>query len=90
MGTFLILESIFVYVPLSYPKYTVSLFAGNDLTRSAMAAGSILYARPLFINLGIGNGVSVLDGLSTLGIFGMVALYLTGAKLRARSKFAQG
>jgi len=90
LGTFLILQSIFVYVPLSYPKYAASLFAGNDLVRSAMAAGSILYARPLFVNLGIGKGVSVLAGLSTLGIFGMVAIYFTGAKLRARSKFAQG
>jgi len=54
-----------------------------------MAAGCILFARPLFINLGVAKGVSVLAGLSTLGIFGMVAIYLTGAKLRARSKFAQ-
>lgn len=90
IGTFLILQSIFVYVPLSYPQYAASLFAGNDLVRSSMAAGSILYARPLFINLGVAKGVSVLAGLSTLGIFGMVAIYLTGAKLRARSKFAQG
>ncbi|KAL5320280.1 hypothetical protein ACEPPN_011081 [Leptodophora sp. 'Broadleaf-Isolate-01'] len=88
IGTFLILQSIFVYVPLSYPQYAASLFAGNDLVRSAMAAGSILYARSLFVNLGIGRGISVLAGLSTLGIFGMVAIYLTGAKLRARSKFA--
>jgi DHA1 family multidrug resistance protein-like MFS transporter len=89
IGTFLVLQSIFVYVPLSYPKYAASLFAGNDLCRSSMAAGSILYARPLFINLGIGQGVSVLGGLSVLGIFGMATLYLIGAKLRARSKFAQ-
>lgn len=90
MGTFLILQSIFVYVPLSYPRYAASLFAGNDLVRSAMAAGSILYARPLFVNLGVGKGVSVLAGLSTMGIGGMVAIYLLGAGLRARSKFAQG
>lgn len=89
VGTFLILQSIFVYIPLSYPKYAASLFAGNDLVRSAMAAGSIIYARPLFVNLGVGKGVSVLAGLSTLGIIGMAAIYLTGAKLRARSKFAQ-
>ena len=75
IGTFLILQSIFVYVPLSYPKYAASLFAGNDLVRSSMAAGCILFARPLFINLGIAKGVSVLAGLSTLGIFGMVAIY---------------
>jgi DHA1 family multidrug resistance protein-like MFS transporter len=89
IGTFLILQSIFVYVPLSYPKYAASLFAGNDLVRSSMAAGSIVYARPLFVNLGVAKGVSVLAGLSTLGIFGMVAIYFTGAKLRSRSKFAQ-
>jgi DHA1 family multidrug resistance protein-like MFS transporter len=89
LGTFLILQSIFVYVPLSYPKYAASLFAGNDLVRSAMAAGSILYARPLFVNLGVGKGISVLAGLSTLGIVGMVGIYLVGARLRARSKFAQ-
>jgi DHA1 family multidrug resistance protein-like MFS transporter len=89
LGTFLILQSIFVYVPLSYPKYAASLFAGNDLVRSSLACGSILYARPLFINLGVAEGVSLLAGISVLGIFGMVAIYLTGAKLRARSKFAQ-
>ena len=89
VGTFLVLQSIFVYVPLSYPKYAASLFAGNDLVRSSMAAGSILYARPLFINLGVANGVSLLAALSTLGIFGTVAIYFAGAKLRARSKFAQ-
>jgi DHA1 family multidrug resistance protein-like MFS transporter len=68
VGTFLIVQSIFVYVPLSYPKYAASLFSGNDMVRSAMAAGSILFAHPLFVNLGIAKGVSVLAGLSTLGI----------------------
>ncbi|KUJ07884.1 MFS general substrate transporter [Mollisia scopiformis] len=89
VGMFFILQSIFVYVPLSYPKYAASLFAGNDLCRSAMAAGSTLFARPLFLNLGVGKGVSVLAGLSTLGIFGMITIFFIGAKLRARSKFAQ-
>ena len=89
VGTFLILQSIFVYVPLSYPKYAASLFAGNDLVRSSLAAGSVLYARPLFVNLGVDKGVSVLAGLSVLGILGMITLYYIGAQLRSRSKFAQ-
>lgn len=88
MSVFIVLQCVFVYVPLSYPQYAASLFAGNDFVRSAMACGSILYARPLFINLGIGKGISVLAGLSTLGIIGMVSLWIFGAKLRARSKFA--
>lgn len=85
---FVVMQCIFVYVPLSYPQYAASLFAGNDFFRSALACGSILFARPLFLNLGVGRGVSLLAGLSTLGIIGMFTLYFTGAKLRSRSKFA--
>lgn len=85
---FVVMQCIFVYVPLSYPQYAASLFAGNDFFRSALACGSILFARPLFINLGVGRGVSLLAGLSTLGIIGMFILYFMGAKLRSRSKFA--
>ena len=87
-SVFVVMQCIFVYVPLSYPQYAASLFAGNDFLRSALACGSILFARPLFINLGVGRGVSVLAGLSTMGVIGMFVLYYTGAKLRARSKFA--
>lgn len=87
-SVFIVMQCIFVYVPLSYPQYAASLFAGNDFFRSALACGSILFARPLFINLGVGRGVSLLAGLSTLGVIGMFTLYHTGAKLRARSKFA--
>ena len=87
-SVFVVMQCIFVYVPLSYPQYAASLFAGNDFLRSALACGSIMFARPLFINLGVGRGVSLLAGLSTLGIIGMFTLYYTGAKLRARSKFA--
>ena len=54
-----------------------------------MAAGCVLFSRPLSINLGVAKGVGVLAGLSTLGVFGMMAIYLTGVTLRARSKFAQ-
>ena len=85
---FVVMQCIFVYVPLSYPAYSASLFAGNDFFRSALACGSILFARPLFMHLGVGKGVSLLAGLSTLGVIGMFALYFTGAKLRSRSKFA--
>ena len=85
---FVILQCIFVYVPLSYPQYAASLFAGNDFFRSALACGSILFARPLFLNLGVDRGVTLLAGLSVMGIAGMFVLYYQGANLRARSKFA--
>jgi len=89
-SVFIVMQCIFVYVPLSYPQYAASLFAGNDFLRSAFACGSILFGRPLFVNLGIGKGVSVLGGLSVIGIIGMFALWIFGARLRARSKFAMG
>ena len=87
-SVFVVMQCIFVYVPLSYPQYAASLFAGNDFFRSAFACGSILFGRPLFINLGVGKGVSLLGALSTLGVMGMFVLYFTGARLRSRSKFA--
>jgi DHA1 family multidrug resistance protein-like MFS transporter len=87
-SVFVVMQCIFVYVPLSYPQYAASLFAGNDFLRSAFACGSIMFGRPLFINLGVGKGVSLLGGLSVIGIIGMFALWIFGAKLRARSKFA--
>ncbi|KAK6585237.1 hypothetical protein PZA11_001964 [Diplocarpon coronariae] len=87
-SVFVVMQCIFVYVPLSYPQYAASLFAGNDFLRSAFACGSILFGRPLFVHLGVGKGVSVLGGLSVIGIIGMFALWVFGARLRARSKFA--
>ncbi|KAJ5482101.1 Major facilitator superfamily domaingeneral substrate transporter [Penicillium sp. IBT 31633x] len=85
---FIIMQCIFVYIPLSYPKYAASLFAANDFFRSALACGSVLFAHPLFGNLGIARGVSLLGGLSVIGIIGIWLLYVYGSRLRALSKFA--
>ncbi|KAK9372089.1 uncharacterized protein V1513DRAFT_453525, partial [Lipomyces chichibuensis] len=87
-SAFIILQCIFVYLPLTYPTYAASLFAANDFCRSAFASGSIVFARPMYLNLGIGKGISLLGGLSVLGIIGIYILYFYGANLRARSKFA--
>lgn len=89
LGAFLLFLCVFMYLPLTYPQYAASLFAANDLCRASFAAGSILFARPLFINLGIGPGVSLLAGLLCGGCVGMWVLYFYGAKLRAMSKFAE-
>jgi MFS transporter, DHA1 family, multidrug resistance protein len=73
---------------MSYPQYAASLFAGNDFFRSALACGSILFSRPLYGNLGVARGTSLLGGLSMIGIIGIWLLYFYGAKLRSLSKFA--
>jgi DHA1 family multidrug resistance protein-like MFS transporter len=88
-ANFWIFQSIFIYLPLSYPRYAASLFAANDTCRSMFAAACVLFARAMFVNLGIGGGVSLLAGLSCLGVAGMFALWYWGAWLRSKSKFAQ-
>lgn len=87
-SVFVVFQCLFIYIPLSYPQYAASLFAANDFFRSALACGSVLFAHPLFGNLGVARGVSLLGGLSVIGIFGIWLLYFYGARLRAMSKFA--
>ncbi|KAF7546577.1 hypothetical protein G7Z17_g8328 [Cylindrodendrum hubeiense] len=85
---FVVMQCIFIYIPLSYPMYAASLFAANDFFRSALACGSVIFAHPLFNNLGVDKGTSLLGGLSVIGIIGIWALYFYGARLRSLSKFA--
>ncbi|KAK2799383.1 hypothetical protein FQN50_008489 [Emmonsiellopsis sp. PD_5] len=87
-AVFVTLQCIFLYIPLIYPQYAASLFAGNDIFRSGLAAGAVLFARPLFLNLGIGQGVSLLAGLTVGCAGGTFALFYYGAYLRSKSKFA--
>lgn len=87
-GHFIVMQSLFIYLPFSYPKYAASLFAGNSIWRSAVACGSVLFSRPLFVNLGVPKGVTLLGGLSVMGIFGTIIIYTFGKQLRARSKYA--
>lgn len=86
--SFVIFQCIICYVPLSYPRYVASLFAGNDFCRSSLAVGFVSFSRAMYVNLGIGRGVSILGGLSVMGVLGIWYLYFFGHLLRARSKFA--
>jgi DHA1 family multidrug resistance protein-like MFS transporter len=88
IGIFILFQCIFIYIPLTYPQYAASLFAGNDFARSSIAAGAIHFSSPMFHNLGVGPGVSLLAGLTVGGIIGIFVLWKFGATLRARSKFA--
>lgn len=82
------MQSLFIYLPFTYPKYAGSLFAANDFARSMFAAGSIQYAMSMFLNLGIVGGVSLLGGLTACCIAGVVVIYIFGARLRKRSELA--
>ncbi|KAK4622032.1 MFS-type transporter pyvG [Fulvia fulva] len=71
-----------------YPQYAASLFAGNDFARSTLAFAAVLFSRPMYINMGIGRGTSLLGGLTAGCIAGVFALYFFGPRLRARSRFS--
>ncbi|KAF2262081.1 MFS general substrate transporter [Lojkania enalia] len=88
IGIFLIIQCIFLYLPLVYPQYAASLFAGNDFFRSALAAGAIHFSYPMFHNLGVDRGISLLAGLTVGCSVGVYALFFFGATLRAKSRFA--
>jgi DHA1 family multidrug resistance protein-like MFS transporter len=85
--SFVVGSGIFIYLPLGYPHYAASLFAANDALRSSFAAAAILFGRPLYLNLGIGKGCSLLGGLSIVGIVGFWYLFRYGHELRKRSRF---
>ncbi|KAF3915648.1 hypothetical protein ABW21_db0209409 [Orbilia brochopaga] len=87
VGVFILLQSLFIYIPMIYPQYAASLFAGNDFARSAFAAGAILFADPLFNTLGVGKGCSLLGALAAVCCLGVFTLYYYGATMRQRSRF---
>lgn len=92
-GAFIVFQTLFNYLGMSFYRYLASVYAGNDLFRSLMAGAFPLFGRALFINLGtdkfpIGWGSQLLAFLSVGMIAIPVLFYLNGPKLRARSKYS--
>ncbi|KAM0719048.1 hypothetical protein Q7P37_004953 [Cladosporium fusiforme] len=88
IGIFILFQVVFVYLPMVYPQYAASLFAGNDFARSSLAFAAVLFSRPMFLGMGIGPGVSLLGALTAVCIVGIFVLYFYGESLRARSRFS--
>ncbi|KAL6889102.1 major facilitator superfamily domain-containing protein [Trichoderma evansii] len=89
VGTFTIIVCMLQYVAFTYPKYSASLFAANDFARSTLAAGAIMFSRPMFVNMGIHWGVSLLAFLDIVCCILLFGLWKFGPSLRARSRFAE-
>ncbi|PMD30724.1 multidrug transporter [Hyaloscypha variabilis F] len=88
VGAYTIMQSIFMYLPFTYPQYAASLFAANDFARSAFAAGCIIFTGPMFRSLGVAKGCTLLAGLSCGCTVLLYFLFYYGASLRKRSRFA--
>lgn len=87
-GNVTIMLSMFGFLGATYPEYGASLFAANDAARSGLAAAAVLFSRPVFINLGINWGCTLLALLAVVCCFLYYGLWLWGDKLRAHSRFA--
>lgn len=92
-GAFFIFQTLFNYLGMSFYRYLASVFASNDLFRSAVAGAFPLFGAPLYSNLAtpkfpVGWGSSVLGFISLVMVLIPVFFYLNGPKLRARSKYA--
>ncbi|KAF2166161.1 hypothetical protein M409DRAFT_66675 [Zasmidium cellare ATCC 36951] len=72
----------------AYSLYAASALSANAILRSAMACGLPLAARPLFENLGVGPGASVLGGISCLALPIPFLFMKYTTVLRSKSKFA--
>ena len=88
IGVFILIQSIFVYLPMVYPQYAASLFAGNDAARSFLAFAAVMYGRVMYVSMGIGPACSLLGALTAACVGGILVLYYFGARLRARSRFS--
>ncbi|GAA6005591.1 hypothetical protein JCM11491_003693 [Sporobolomyces phaffii] len=87
-GIYFCFQCILLYLGQSYPEVAASVFAGNDLCRSMMAAGFPLFGAAFYSHLGVGGACSLLAGLSALMIIPLFGLFKFGHKLRERSKWA--
>lgn len=89
IAAFLLFNSALPYLSDAYPEYTASVFAGNDLFRSAFGAGFPLFASAMYRNLGVAWASSTLAFLGIAFIPIPYVLYLYGERLRRMSKHAK-
>jgi DHA1 family multidrug resistance protein-like MFS transporter len=78
---FVILQCLANYLILVHPEHAASLFAGNDFMRATTAAATIAASHPLYENLGIRWGVSLLAGLTLICTVGLFWLYRASPRL---------
>lgn len=88
VAVFLLFQGILSYLAEGYPRYAASVFASNDLMRSAVAGAFPLFSTQMFNNLTVQGGVSLLAGLATAMLPLPWLLYKFGPRLRQASKNA--
>ncbi|GEQ70689.1 hypothetical protein JCM33374_g4368 [Metschnikowia sp. JCM 33374] len=92
-GSYIVFQTLFNYMGMSFPRYLASVYAGNGLLRSIMGGAFALFGTPMFTNLSttkypVAWGTMILAFITMALISVPVLFYLNGPKLRAKSKYA--
>lgn len=92
-GAFIVYQTLFNYLGMSFYRYLASVFAGNALFRSFFGGAFPLFGRAMFTNLSTSKypvawGTMILAFVTMVMVLIPVFFYLNGPKLRAKSKYA--
>ncbi|KAJ3111976.1 hypothetical protein HK100_002492 [Physocladia obscura] len=87
----IIFQALTVYTVDVYTLYSASALAAVSFLRSVAGFGFPLFATSMYAQLGYGWGNSVLAFIGLgIGIPAPILLFVYGARIRAKSKFASG
>ena len=92
-GSYIVFQTLFNYMGMSYPRYLASVYAGNGFLRSIMGGTFAIFGTPMFNNLATSKypvawGTMILAFITMALVLVPVMFFLTGPKLRANSKYA--
>lgn len=82
-------NAVLNYLADAYPTYAASVLAGNDFIRSMFGAAFPLFARAMYVNLGVGWASTLLGLLACAFVPIPILLYKYGARIRMASKRAR-
>ncbi|KAF8342501.1 MFS general substrate transporter [Amanita rubescens] len=88
-GIYYVFTSVFTYLVTAYRPIAASAMASNSAMRSSFAAAFPLFAGPMYNRLGAPGAMALLAGLSTLMTPLPFIFAKIGARLRAKSRFAE-
>ncbi|PYH79024.1 MFS general substrate transporter [Aspergillus uvarum CBS 121591] len=87
-GIYCIFLQCFNYLIDSYLQFAASVFAANTILRSAVGACFPLFAKQMFVNLGVQWAGTLLGCLAAIMVPIPLGFILYGPALRRKSKFA--
>lgn len=88
-GFFTIFQAALNYLVDTFQLYAASAVAANTFLRSCFAGAFPLVVGPLYHNVGIGPGSSIMGGFAALLIPVPFVFYIYGKRIRAGSKWSK-